>query len=102
MPRRCPDVSSPHLHRAETFGAAPLGKTDAGDGWLRVQLQQPGVLLLRYLGPRRAEGVAVAMFGPTGLDMLICNESVWSLSLCRWSRVLCDLGGLMFTCGLVR
>jgi len=50
-------------------------------------------------GPR---GVAVAMFGPTGLDMLICNESVWSLSLCRWSRVLCDLGGLMFTCGLVR
>ena len=28
-----------------------------------VQLGQPGVLLLRRLGPRRAEGVAVAMFG---------------------------------------
>jgi hypothetical protein len=32
-------------------------------GWLRVQLGQPGVLLLLRLGPQRAEGVAVAMFG---------------------------------------
>ena len=33
-----------------------------GGGWLGVQLGQPGVMLLRRLGPRRAEGVAVAMF----------------------------------------
>jgi hypothetical protein len=51
---------------AEAFRAAPSGKTDAGGGWLRVQLGQPGVLLLRRLGARRAEGVAVAMFGDTG------------------------------------
>ena len=57
---------------AETFRAAPSGKTDADSGWLRVQLGQPGVLLLRRLGARRAEGVAVAMFGHTGLGMLIC------------------------------
>ena len=58
---------------AETFRAAPPGKTDAGGGWLRVQLEQPGVLLLRRLGPRRAEGVAAAMFGHTGLGTLICR-----------------------------
>jgi hypothetical protein len=40
-------------------------------GWLRVQLEQPGVLLLRRLGPGGPRGVAVAMFGPTGLGMLI-------------------------------
>ena len=35
------------------------------------------MLLLRRLGARRAEGVAVAMFGHTGLGMLICrNEGV--------------------------
>jgi hypothetical protein len=31
------------------------------------------VLLLRRLGSRRAEGVAAAIFGPTGLGMLICR-----------------------------
>jgi hypothetical protein len=31
------------------------------------------MLLLRRLGARRAEGVAVAMFGHTGLGMLICR-----------------------------
>jgi len=41
---------------AETFRAAPLGKTDSGGRWLRVHLERPGVLLLRRLGPRRAEG----------------------------------------------
>ena len=30
------------------------------------------MLLLRRLGARRAEGVAVAMFGHTGLGILIC------------------------------
>ena len=59
--------------KAETFRAVPSGRTDADGGWLRVQLGQPGVLLLRRLGPRRAEGVAVAMFGRTGLGMLICR-----------------------------
>ena len=58
---------------AETFRAAPSGSMDAGGGWLRVQLEQPGVLFLRGLGSRRAEGVAVAMFGHTGLGMLICR-----------------------------
>ena len=38
-----------------------------------VQLKQPGGLLLRRLGPRRAEGVAVAMIGLSlVLGMLIC------------------------------
>src|SRR5580692_5947551 len=60
---------------AETFRAALSGRTDAGCGWLRVQLEQPGVLLLRRLGPQRAERVAVAMFGHTGLGMLICRIS---------------------------
>src|SRR6185312_3658804 len=41
---------------AETFRAALSGKTDSGGGWLRVQLEQPGVLLLRRLGPRRGRG----------------------------------------------
>jgi hypothetical protein len=41
--------------KTETFRAALSGRTDAGCGWLRVQLEQPGVLLLRRLGPRRAE-----------------------------------------------
>jgi len=34
------------------------------------------VLLLGHLGPRRAEGVAVAMFGFTGLDMLIDERKI--------------------------
>ena len=72
MPRRYPDVSSPHLDRGRDLRCCALGKTDAGYGWLRVQLEQPGVLLLRHSlgGPR---GVAVAMCGPSGLDMLICR-----------------------------
>jgi hypothetical protein len=73
MLRRCPDVSSPHLDRGRDLRCCALGKTDAGYGWLRVQLEQPSVLLLRHSlgGPR---GVAVAMFRPSGLGMLIC---VW-------------------------
>jgi hypothetical protein len=39
---------------------------------LRVQLEQPGVLLLRRLGPGGPGAVTVAMFGHTGLGMLIC------------------------------
>jgi hypothetical protein len=50
-----------------------LGKTDSGGGWLRVQLEQPGVLLLRRLGPGGPRRVAVAIFGHTGLGMLICR-----------------------------
>ena len=39
-----------------------------------VQLEQPGGLLLRRLGPRRAEGVAVAIFGLSlVLGMLVCR-----------------------------
>ena len=72
MPRRCPDVSSPHLHRGGDLRGCALGKTDAGYGWLRVQLEQPSVLLLRCLGPRRAEGSGGRHVRRTGLDMLIC------------------------------
>jgi hypothetical protein len=44
--------------------------------WLRMAARPTratGVLLLRHSfgGPRR---VAVAVFGPSGLDMLICRE----------------------------
>src|SRR5262245_35744343 len=51
-----------------------LGKADAGYGWLRVQPGQPGVLLLRCLGPRRAEGsdgrhVRAQWFGHAHLPM---------------------------------
>jgi hypothetical protein len=48
---------------AGTFRAVFSGRADAGGGWLRVQFGRPGVLLLRRLGPGRAGGVAVAMFG---------------------------------------
>jgi hypothetical protein len=60
---------------AETVRAAALGKTDSGGRWLRVQLEQPGgVLLLRRLGPRRAEGsggrhVRTRWFGHAHLPM---------------------------------
>jgi hypothetical protein len=57
---------------AETFRA--LGKTDSGGGWLRVQLEQPGVLLSAVCAPGGPRGVAVAMFGHTGLGMLICMK----------------------------
>jgi len=45
---------------------------DSGGGWLRANLKPPGVLLLRRPGPAEAMGVTVAMFGHTGLGMLIC------------------------------
>ena len=52
---------------------------DSGGGWLRAHLKPPGVLLLRRPGPAEAMGVTVAMFGHTGLGMLICRcESVSS------------------------
>ncbi len=60
MPRRCPECE---LATPRQRPPAPSGRADAGGGWLHVQLEQPGVPLLRRLGPRRAEGVAVAMFG---------------------------------------
>jgi hypothetical protein len=62
-------VSSPH-HRGDLPRRA-LGKMDSGGRWLRVHLERPGVLLLRRLGPGGPRGVAVAMFGHTGLGMLI-------------------------------
>ena len=46
---------------------------DSGGGWLRAHLKPPGVLLLRRPGPAEAMGVTVAMFGHTGLGMLICR-----------------------------
>ena len=42
--------------RGRDLPCRALGKTDSGGGWLRVQLEQPGVLLLPRLCPRRAEG----------------------------------------------
>ena len=41
-------------------------------GWFRVQLEQPGVLLLAVWAPGGPRGMAVAMFGHTGLGILIC------------------------------
>lgn len=61
-------------HRGRDLPCRALGKADSGGGWLRVQLEQPGVLLLRRLGPRGPMGVAVATFGHTGLGMLICRK----------------------------
>jgi hypothetical protein len=66
------NASSPH--RGRDLPCRALGKTDSGGGWLRVQLEQPGVLLLRRLGPGGPRGVAVATFGHTGLGMLICRN----------------------------
>ena len=52
---------------------------------------KPGVLLLRHSsgGPR---GVAVAMFGPSGLDMLICRiEGVALLdAYAQHCMIICD------------
>ena len=62
-------MSSPH--RGRDLPRRALGKMDSGGRWLRVQLERPGVLLLRRPGPRRPRGVAVAMFGHAGLGMLI-------------------------------
>jgi hypothetical protein len=47
----------------------------AADGW-GAQLGQPGVLLMRCLGPRQAEGVALAIFGHTCLGMLIDERAL--------------------------
>ena len=43
------NASSPD--RGRDLPCRALGKTDSGGGWLRVQLEQPGVLLLRRLAP---------------------------------------------------
>jgi hypothetical protein len=48
------NASSPH--RGRDLPCRALGKTDSGGGWLRVQLEQPGVLPLRRLCLRRPEG----------------------------------------------
>jgi hypothetical protein len=66
------NVSTPH--RGRDLPCRALGKTDSGGGWLGVQLGQPGVLLLRCLGPGGPRGVAVAIFGHTCLGMLICRN----------------------------
>ena len=54
MPRRCPECK---LAGSRQRPSVPRPREDdSGGGWLRVQLEQPGVLLLRRLCPRRAEG----------------------------------------------
>jgi len=82
MPRRCPDVSSPHLHRGRDLRCCAPGKTDAGHGGLRAQLEQPGVLLLRCLGPRRPEGsgdrhVRARWFGHAHLPMCVSCPRIY-------------------------
>jgi len=75
MPRRCPECERT-TPRQRPSAPRPR-KMDSGGRWLRVHLERPGVLLLRRLGPGGPRGVAVAMFGHTGLGMLICrNEGV--------------------------
>ncbi len=63
---------------ATTVASCALENTDAGGGWLRVRVGQPGVLLLRRLGPRRDRGVAVAMFD-TG-QLTDVRAHVWTCS----------------------
>jgi hypothetical protein len=65
------NASSPH--RGRDLLCRALGKTGSGGGWLRVQLEQPGVLLLRRLGPRRAEGSGDRHVRTLVLGMLICR-----------------------------
>jgi hypothetical protein len=57
---------------AETIRAALSGRTDAGRGWLRVQLGQPGVLLLRRLAPA-GRGSGGRHVRTHWLGMLICR-----------------------------
>ena len=49
---------------------------DADGGWLHAQLERPACCFCDVWVPG-GQGVAAAMFGPTGLSMLICrNECV--------------------------
>jgi hypothetical protein len=60
---------------AETFRAAPPGRRIlAADGCASTS-SRPGVLFLCRLGAGGSREVAVAMFGHTGLGMLICMMS---------------------------
>jgi len=43
------NASSPH--RGRDLPCRALGKTDSGGGWLRVQLEQPGMLLCGVWAP---------------------------------------------------
>jgi hypothetical protein len=56
---------------AETFRTAPSGRRILAADGCASSFEQPGVLLLRRLGPGGPRGVAVAMFGRIGLGMLI-------------------------------
>ena len=75
------NVSSPHQGRD-----LPRRALREDGCWRRMAarpLEQPGVLLLRRLGPQRAERVTVAMFG---LSLVwacssACRASAWSVGL---------------------
>ena len=76
IPRRCPGVSSPApAPGRRSFGAAPSEKTDAGHGWLRVQLEQPGVL-----GPPCS--------GPLAWTCSSTDKSVMSLASPGWIEAI--------------
>jgi hypothetical protein len=75
------NASSPH--RGRDLPCRALGKTDSGGGWLRVQLEQSGVPLLRRLGPG----------GPREWPSPCSDTLVWACSSAdersMRSRILC-------------
>ena len=90
------NASSPD--RGRDLPCRALGKTDSGGGWLRVQLEQPGLLLLRRLCPRWAEGsggrhVRTHWFGHAHLPMRVLPSASSSASIWRF---------VLFAPGLVR
>ena len=87
------NASSPG--RGRGLSCRALGKTDSGADGCACSSEPPGVLLLRRLGPRRAKGRDGAMFGHSGLGMLICrNECVLLTYIYTLHRMLARDGKL--------
>jgi hypothetical protein len=61
---------------AETFGAAPSGRRMLATDGCASSSSNPACCSCAVWALGGPRGVAVAMFGPTGLDMLICRIGV--------------------------
>jgi hypothetical protein len=73
MPRRCPGMQARRTE-AETFRAAPSGRRIlAADGCASSLSNPAACCFCAVSAPGGPRGVAVAMFGHTGLGMLICR-----------------------------
>jgi hypothetical protein len=82
MPRRCPEMSSPH----PAPGQRPSVLRPWEDGCWRLMVACPARATRRAASasrPRRAEGSAVAMFGPTG-SLLVWTCSSAELRALSW------------------